>query len=122
MPPLRRRPVDPSRPTRWSFRRAMKPSNQLDNPTQTNYYIQATSAPPDSEALVLKKDETFGVFNQYGDIDASERAKEGIFHRGTRFLSCLKLTLLGSRAMLLSSTVRTDNVLLAVDLTNPDIF
>jgi glycogen debranching enzyme len=100
----------------------MKPSSQLAGPAPTNYYIQATSAPPDSEALVLKKDDTFGVFNQYGDVDALERAKEGVFHRGTRFLSCLKLTLLGSRAMLLSSTVRSDNVLLAADLTNPDIF
>lgn len=113
----------------------MKPSSQVassadeevssagqavsDNAT---YYIQATSAPPDYEALVLKKDETFGVFDRYGDVDASERNKEGVYHHGTRFLSCLKFTLLDSRALLLSSTVRNDNVLLAVDMTNPDIF
>src|ERR1700693_3545496 len=89
---------------------------------ETNYYIQATSAPPTERALVLKQDETFGVFDYYGDIDAAQRAEEGIFHRGTRFLSCLKLRLLENRPLLLSSTVRRDNVLLAIDLTNPDIF
>jgi glycogen debranching enzyme len=91
-------------------------------PPETNYYIQATAAPSTERALVLKQDETFGVFDSYGDIDASERSEEGVFHRGTRFLSSLKLRLLESRALLLSSTVRRDNVLLAVDLTNPDIY
>ena len=91
-------------------------------PRETKYYIQATSAPSAHEVLVLKQGETFGVFDQYGDIDASDRPEEGIYHRGTRFLSCLKLALLDNRPLLLSSTVRRDNVLLAVDLTNPDIF
>jgi glycogen debranching enzyme len=89
---------------------------------ENNYYIQATSAPCAERALVLKQDDTFGLFDHYGDIDARERGEEGIYHRGTRFLSCLKLELLESRALLLSSTVRRDNVLLAVDLTNPDIY
>ncbi len=89
---------------------------------EKNYYIQATSAPSTERALVLKQDETFGVFDYYGDIDSTERAEEGIYHRGTRFLSCLKLRLIESRPLLLSSTVRRDNVLLAADLTNPDIY
>ncbi len=100
----------------------MSVSDQHAFAPETNYYIQATSAPSTERALVLKQDETFGVFDYYGDIDAAQRAEEGIFHRGTRFLSCLKLGLLESRPLLLSSTVRRDNVLLAVDLTNPDIF
>jgi len=89
---------------------------------ENNYYIQATSAPCTERALVLKRDDTFGLFDHYGDIDARERGEEGIYHRGTRFLSCLKFELLESRALLLNSTVRRDNVLLAVDLTNPDIY
>ena len=89
---------------------------------ETNYYIQATAAPSPERALVLKQGDTFGVFDEYGDIEALERSEEGIYHRGTRFLSCLKLGLLESRPLLLSSTVRRDNVLLGVDLTNPDIF
>ena len=100
----------------------MNRSDHQIEPTETNYYIQATSAPSTERALVLKQDETFGVFDYYGDIDASARAEEGIYHRGTRYLSCLKLMLLESRPLLLSSTVRRDNVMLAVDLTNPDIY
>jgi glycogen debranching enzyme len=100
----------------------MKPSSEQVHITPANYYIQAASAPPDYEALVLKQDETFGVFDRYGDVDASERSKEGIYYRGTRFLSCLKLSLLNNRPLLLSSSVRNDNVLMAVDMTNPDIF
>lgn len=89
---------------------------------ENQYYIQATSAPCAERALVLKRDDTFGLFDHYGDIDARERGEEGIYHRGTRFLSCLKFELMESRALLLSSTVRRDNVLLTVELTNPDIY
>jgi len=46
---------------------------------------------------------------------------KGVYHRNTRFLSRLTLNLDGRRPMLLSSTVREDNVLLAVDLTNLDV-
>ncbi|HEX6897329.1 MAG TPA: amylo-alpha-1,6-glucosidase [Bryobacteraceae bacterium] len=100
----------------------MSVSHSLPLTTETNYYIQATAAPSTHDALVLKQDETFGVFDGYGDIDASQRAEEGVYHHGTRFLSTLKLMLVDARPLLLSSTVRRDNVLLAVDLTNPDIF
>ena len=86
------------------------------------HYIQATSALSLHDSLVLKQDDTFGLFDQFGDIDASERAEEGVYHHGTRFLSCLKLKLLDSRPLLLSSTVRRDNVLMSVDMTNPDIY
>src|ERR1700730_7108035 len=85
------------------------------------YYIQATSAPPPQRSRVLKQDETFGVFDESGDIDAEERPQEGIYSRGTRYLSSLKLKFLRGRPLLLSSTIRRDNVLFAVDLTNPDV-
>src|SRR5205807_3296049 len=89
---------------------------------EAQYYILATSAPLAERALVLKHDDTFAVFDHHGDIDATLRAEEGVYHRGTRYLSCLNLLLLRSRPLFLSSTVRRDNVLLAADLTNPDIF
>jgi glycogen debranching enzyme len=100
----------------------MSPTDQQTLVVEPKYYIQATSTPSAGEALVLKQDETFGVFGRYGDIDANERADEGIYHHGTRFLSCLKLTLVDATPLLLSSTVRRDNVLLGVDMTNPDIY
>src|SRR5581483_2182874 len=89
---------------------------------QAQYYIHATSAPTIEKRRVLKHNETFGVFDQYGDIDAGAQSEEGIYHHGTRFLSRLRLKLLHTRPLLLSSAVRRDNVLLAVDLTNPDVF
>ena len=47
--------------------------------------------------------------------------EQGLFHEGTRFLSCLVLRLGRGEPLFLSSTVKEDNAILAVDLTNPDI-
>lgn len=95
----------------------------LDEILKTNgqYYIQAKSAPTPELTRVLKQADTFGVFDEYGDVDAKAHPQEGIFSRGTRYLSCLKLKFLLGRPLLLSSSIRRDNVLFAVDLTNPDI-
>ena len=87
-----------------------------------HYYILATEVPVAERTLVLKQDETFGVFNDFGDVDAEARYEEGVYHAGTRFLSRLTLTMSSHRLLLLSSTVRRDNVLMTVDLTNPDLY
>ncbi|HEX5432169.1 MAG TPA: amylo-alpha-1,6-glucosidase, partial [Bryobacteraceae bacterium] len=47
--------------------------------------------------------------------------EQGLYNDGTRFLSKMILHLGSKRPMLLSSTVRMDNVVLGVDLANPDI-
>ncbi|HUG91392.1 MAG TPA: amylo-alpha-1,6-glucosidase [Planctomycetaceae bacterium] len=88
---------------------------------QEQYYILASSPRADENARVLKQGETFAVFNHFGDIQPLGLGEEGLYHEGTRFLNRLKLRINGRRPLLLSSTVREDNVLLAVDLTNPDI-
>lgn len=85
------------------------------------HYILATSAMADDRTRVLKHGETFAVFDRYGDVQPVGRGAQGLYHEGTRFLSRLEFTLHGARPLLLSSTVRDDNALLAVDLTNPDI-
>jgi hypothetical protein len=46
----------------------------------------------------------------------------GLFHNDTRYLSDVLLLLDGQRPLLLSSTVESDNVVLTVDLSNPDIY
>ena len=84
------------------------------------FYIKAT-APPEEGDRVLKQGETFAVFDRYGDIKPGPGSKEGVFHEGTRYLSGLLLSLGGERPLLLSSTVRQDNDLLAADLTNLDV-
>lgn len=86
-----------------------------------HYYILASSAMADDRVEVLKQGETFGVFDRYGDIHPVLPSPLGLYHQGTRFLSRFELTMGGQRPLLLSGTVKEDNALLTVDLTNPDI-
>jgi len=85
------------------------------------HYILAQEVPVAERTHVLKQDDTFGLFNDFGDIAAGARHEEGLYHEGTRFLSRFALRLAGARPLLLSSAVRRDNLMLSVDLTNPDI-
>src|SRR5262245_49161596 len=86
------------------------------------YYILASSPLADERDRVLKHGDTFAVFDHYGDIKPAGMGEEGLYHEGTRFLSRLGLRLLHERPLMLSSTVRDDNALLTVNLTNPDIY
>jgi glycogen debranching enzyme len=65
--------------------------------------------------------DTFAIFDRSGDIQPVGSGQQGIFHKETRHLSRLEMRLCGLRPLLLSSTIREDNVLFAVDLTNPDL-
>jgi glycogen debranching enzyme len=86
------------------------------------YYIVAPEIPIPERTFVLKQDETFGLFNEFGDIDTRARQDEGLYHQGTRYLSMLALSLAGGRPLLLSAGARRDNLLIAADLTNPDLY
>ena len=85
------------------------------------YHILAASSLADERTRVLKHGDTFAVFDHYGDIKPGGLGEEGLYHEGTRYLSCLLLELEGSRPFFLSSTVRDENDQLAVALTNPDL-
>ena len=85
------------------------------------YYIQATSSRADDRTRVLKHDETFAVFDRFGDVQPVGLGEQGIYHEGTRFLSRLELRLGGRRPLMLSSTVKKENDLLTVDLATPDL-
>jgi glycogen debranching enzyme len=87
---------------------------------QDQFYILATSSFADDRTRVLKHGETFAVFDRYGDIQPVGIGEQGIFLEGTRFLSRLVFRLDSKRPLLLSSTVKQENDLFAVDLTNPD--
>src|SRR5581483_4235624 len=86
------------------------------------YYIPAGSTMADDRTRVLKQGETFALFDRYGDIQPIGRGWQGLYHEGTRHLSQLELRLGKDRPILLSSSVKKNNALLAVDLTNPDIW
>ncbi|HJS67483.1 MAG TPA: amylo-alpha-1,6-glucosidase [Nitrospiraceae bacterium] len=83
--------------------------------------IVASSSLTEEHIEVLKQGDTFGLFDRNGDIHSQRTGSHGLYHEGTRFLSCFDLTINGERPLLLSSTVKQDNVLLNVDLTNPDM-
>ena len=85
------------------------------------FYIVSTSARLDDRTRVLKHGDTFAVFDRFGDIEMPGPPELGIYHQDTRFLSRLTLRLGNQRPMLLSSTVKEDNALLTVDLTNLDV-
>ena len=85
------------------------------------YYILATSPRVNDQSRVLKHNDTFAVFDRVGDIRPIGMAGEGLYYAGTRHLNHLALDINGKRPLLLSSTVRQDNALLAVDLCNPEL-
>jgi glycogen debranching enzyme len=80
------------------------------------------AAIPAYRPRVLKDGDTFLVLDLLGDAQGAGQSSEGLYHNDTRFLSRLRLTIDGQRPLLLSSTISEDNVVFAVDLTNPDIF
>ncbi len=75
-----------------------------------------------SSRRTLKHGDSFAMFDEYGDVVPVEHSPTGLFHHDTRFLSRLVFTLEGHRPLVLGSTVQPDNVILDVDLTNPDLF
>jgi glycogen debranching enzyme len=85
------------------------------------FYISASSSLADDRTRVLLHGDTFAVFDRSGDIQPVGSGQQGIFHLEMRHLSRLELKFCGVRPLLLSSTIREDNVLFGVDLTNPDL-
>jgi glycogen debranching enzyme len=85
------------------------------------YHILATSSRTDDRTRVLKQADTFAVFDYRGDIEPGGLGEQGLYHEGTRFLSCLSLDLDGGRPFVLNSTVRHENDQLVVVLSNPDL-
>ncbi|HEV2425540.1 MAG TPA: amylo-alpha-1,6-glucosidase [Terriglobia bacterium] len=88
---------------------------------KNQYYILSTSSLADDRTRVLKHGDSFAVSDRRGDFDPFAQGAQGLYHHETRFLSQWVLRLGGERPVLLSSAVRDDNGLLAVDLTNPDM-
>jgi glycogen debranching enzyme len=85
------------------------------------FYIAAHDSLVDDPPRTLKHGDTFALFDHYGDLAGRRGNTLGLYHQDTRFLSRLKLTMEGRSPLLLSSTVRTNNAVLDVDVTNPDI-
>ena len=85
------------------------------------YYISAKSSRTEVPPAVLKHGDAFALFDHFGDVNPLGFGDHGIFLEGTRHLSrwCLQM---GDEPLLaLSSSLRENNALLAVDLTNPEM-
>jgi glycogen debranching enzyme len=85
------------------------------------HHIVAFASLADERTRVLKHADTFVIFDHYGDIKCGGLGEEGLFHDGTRYLSRLSLEFEDGSPFFLSSTVRDENDLLTVALTNPDM-
>jgi glycogen debranching enzyme len=88
---------------------------------EVQFYIPATSSLLERRPRTLKHDDTFGLFDHYGDIVPHQGSPEGLYHHDTRFLSGFELLINQRRPLLLSSTVQDNNAYLTADLTNPDL-
>ena len=93
------------------------------SPDETSsFYIQATESIQERWPRILKSGDTFGMFDALGDVIEPRISPGGLFHNDTRHLSGLEFLINGQRPVLLSSAVENDNVVLTVDLSNPDIY
>ncbi|MBS0273153.1 MAG: amylo-alpha-1,6-glucosidase [Proteobacteria bacterium] len=88
----------------------------------SSFYIQATTSIQERWPRTLKHGDTFALFDQLGDVTDPGLTPGGIFHNDMRYLSELELLLFDQRPLLLSSAIDEDNVVLTVDLSNPDIY
>src|SRR5438094_4509965 len=99
----------------------MKKQEALLRLKDDKYYILASSSYADDKVCVLNYEDSFGVFDRWGDVKQIGSGVQGIYHQGTRFISEMELELNHYRPLLLSSNVKSENEILSVDLTNPDI-
>src|SRR5262245_32184032 len=88
---------------------------------QDHYYILATASRATERTAVLQHDDTFAVFDTYGDVGAFGTSEQGLYHEGTRYLSRFRLRINDRRPLLLSARVKDDNELFTADLANPDM-
>lgn len=89
---------------------------------QTQFFIPATASLHERRPRTIKHGDSFAVFDHSGDAISGPGSPEGLYHRDTRHLSHLYLTINEMRPILLSSALRDDNAILTCDLANPDFF
>ncbi|HBF07668.1 MAG TPA: amylo-alpha-1,6-glucosidase [Gammaproteobacteria bacterium] len=90
---------------------------QIDSRT----YVLTSSSRVDNRTRVLKRGDTFAVYDWNGEIGKVGSGSLGLYHLGTRHLAQWEITVEDRRPMPLNSTIREDNSVLLVDQTTPDI-
>lgn len=87
-------------------------------PEEDKYHIPTNVINLDERTQVLNHFDTFGIFDRWGDVHPQAKHSQGIFHLGSRFISRLELRLNRQKPVLLGSSIKEDNDILSVDLTN----
>lgn len=85
------------------------------------YKILSSSSRVEVQTHVLKHADLFGVFDSHGDIRLEGNGEQGLYNKGTRYLSRMELWIGARQPVLLGASVRRDNTLLTVNLSNPDL-
>jgi glycogen debranching enzyme len=91
-----------------------------ENGEASRFYIESAAGFQERRPRTLKHGHTFAVFDPRGDVVPRPANPDGIYHRDTRYLSRFELRLNDAPLLLLSSNVQEDNIVLSVDLSNPD--
>lgn len=94
---------------------------QKDIIEEGKYHIPADSVSHDDRTQVINHYDTFGIFDRWGDIHPHGKNAQGIFHQGTRYINLLELRLNRTKPLLLSSSIKQENEVLSVDITNADL-
>ncbi|HEY9027146.1 MAG TPA: glycogen debranching N-terminal domain-containing protein, partial [Burkholderiaceae bacterium] len=94
--------------------------------THDDYFISSNSARLDLRTRVLKHANSFAVLDRLGNVEEHDTTEFGLFHQDTRFLSRLAVLISGPGfrprpLMLLSSSMKDDNAVHSVHLTNPPV-
>src|SRR5262249_534316 len=89
---------------------------------EDQFYILASSSLVDQRTRVLKHNDLFSVMDRFGDVQAVGSGEQGLYFKGTRYISRFVLTVHVERPLLLSSRTKEDNAILTVDLTNSDLY
>jgi glycogen debranching enzyme len=95
--------------------------NEFLRPIDDQFHISPDAVNYDDRVNVLNHSNTFGLFDRWGNITSHGNMAQGIYHDGTRYISKLVLTLNDLKPLLLSSTIKEDNDILSVDLSNPEL-
>ena len=102
-------------------RRERRQPTTVANPNEGAGYITARGA-RFRQRRALKHNDTFALIDAHGEINAASHGSDGLFHCDTRYLSHLKLSVLGVDPLLLGSNLSEDATYLRCDFTNSDIF
>lgn len=88
---------------------------------ENEYHISADAVNTDEKNKVINHYNTFGLFDHLGNISATGKMVQGIYHDGTRFINELVMLVNGRKPLLLSNTIKEENEILSTDLTNPQL-